>query len=48
MQKSIFFTISFESMRKCRIRIPLEIEILFILDKKILKFEPEMAELGLF
>ena len=36
----------FESMRKCRIRIPLE--ILLILDKKISKIGPEMAELALF
>ena len=36
----------FESIRKCRIRIPLE--ILLILDQKILKIEPEMAELALF
>ena len=34
-----------ESMRKCRIRIPLE--ILLILDQKISKIEPEMAELAL-
>ena len=36
----------FESMRKCHIPIPLE--ILLILDQKISKFEPEMAELALF
>ena len=35
----------FESMRECRIWIPLE--ILLILDQKILKIEPEMAELCL-
>ena len=35
-----------ESMRKCRIWIPLE--ILLILDQKILKIEPETAELALF
>ena len=36
----------FESMRKCRIRIALE--ILVILDQKISKIEPEMAELAIF
>ena len=36
----------FESMRKCRIQIPLE--ILLLLDQKILKIEPEMAEQALF
>ena len=36
----------FESMRKCCIRIPLE--ILLILDPKISKIEPEMAQLALF
>ena len=36
----------FESMRNCRIRIPLE--ILLILEQKISKFEPEMAEIALF
>ena len=36
----------FESMRKCRIRIPFE--ILMILDQKISKIEPEMAELAIF
>ena len=35
--------ILFESMCKCRIRIPLE--TLLLLDQKILKIEPEMAEL---
>ena len=35
----------FESMCKCRIRIPLK--ILLLLDQKILKIEPEMAELAL-
>ena len=33
----------FESMCKCRIQIPLE--ILLLLDQKILKIEPEVAEL---
>ena len=36
----------FESIRKCRIRIPFE--ILLIVDQKISKIEPEMAELVLF
>ena len=34
----------FESMCKCRIQIPLE--ILLLLDQKILKIDPEMAELA--
>ena len=36
----------FGTMRKCRIWIPLE--ILLLLDQKISKIEPEMAELALF
>ena len=36
----------FKTMRKCRIRIPLE--ILLILDQKISKIGLEMAELALF
>ena len=36
----------FESIRKCHIRIPFE--ILLILDQKISKIEPEMAELAIF
>ena len=35
----------FESMCKCRIRIPLK--ILLLLDQKISKIEPETAELAL-
>ena len=35
----------FELMCKCRIRIPLK--ILLLLDQKILKIEPEMAELAI-
>ena len=36
----------FKTMRECCIRIPLE--ILLILDQKISKIEPEMAELAIF
>ena len=46
LQSKSVLVMLLESMRKCCIRIPLE--ILLILDQKILKIELEMAKLALY